>query len=139
MKAMPTLNAAIELHDSIVEAVRFSNGNLEVAVSAYIHRSIGIPGVDDGTGWVQDVVIDFQDGKLTGDLGNLPARIFDGELHIGSQIFPNMISLPCDIVGPILLTLFVSPDNRRLVLFGDSMVVRPKEEAKYVEDFSRLH
>ncbi len=129
------LNAAIELHDSTVEEVRFANGNLAIAVSAYVHRSTGTPGIDNGSGWVQGVIIDFQNGTIAGNVGDLPAGIFDGDLQIGLQTFSNMIALPCDEVGPIYLTLFLSPDNRRLVLSGDRLTIRPQEEGRYVEDF----
>jgi hypothetical protein len=94
------LNSAVELHDSVVDTVWRSEQTVLLALRpAYIHKSPGQPGVDDGIGLVQNIVIEIECGQIEGNIGDLPADVFDGEFQSGSQTFPNMISLPCDIEG----------------------------------------
>lgn len=132
------LNAAIELHDSVVAEISRLESTVEIALRpAYVHQSVGRPGVDDGIGLVQNVVISIEEGSVTGNLGELPSDIFDGEFDVSQHAFPNMIPLPCDVAGSVTLTLFLSPDNRKLVIFGKRITVRLDGQASYVEEFRR--
>ena len=133
-----TLNAAIELHDSVVAEISRSQNNVEIALRpAYIHQSTGQPGMDDGIGLVQNLVISVAEGSITGDVGDLPADILDGDFEVGPQQSPNMIALPCDLAGSVVLTLFLSPDNRKLVVSGERITILLQGQASYVEEFRR--
>jgi len=130
------LNAAIELHDSTVESVVQVGQVIRIALRpAYVHRSAGNPGIDPGSGYVQDFVLEFGTARIEAGFGPLPADVFDGEFLAGNQQFNNVISLPCDIAAPVSLTLFLSPDNRRASVSGLSVKAVPAGEAVYVEDF----
>jgi hypothetical protein len=130
------LNAAIELHDSVVAEISRLDGAVEIALRpAYVHQSAGRPGVDDGIGLVQNFVIAVEEGSVTGDVGKLPSDILDGEFDDGRQAFQNMIALPCDVAGSVTLTLFLSPDNRKLVILGKRIAIRLDGQASYVEEF----
>ena len=95
------LNAAIELHDSVLAEISCLETTVEIVLRpAYVHQSVGQPGVDDGIGLVQNVVISIEEGSVIGDDGEIPSSIFDGEFEVGQQAFPNMIALPCDVAGP---------------------------------------
>jgi hypothetical protein len=48
---------------------------------------------------VQNVVISVEEGSVTGDIGELPSNIFDGDFEVGPQAFPNPIARPGDVVG----------------------------------------
>jgi hypothetical protein len=86
---------------------------------------------------VQNVVILLEEGSVIGDVGELPSSIFDGEFEVGQQAFPNGIALPCDVAGSVTLTLFLSPDNRKLVILGKRITIRLDGQASYVEEFRR--
>ena len=132
------LNAAIELYDSVVAEISRSENAVEIALRpAYVHQSTGQPGVDDGIGSVQNVVISLEEGSITGDVGGLPRDIFDGQFVVGHQAFPNVIALPCDIVGSVRLTVFLSPDNRKVVIIGKRITIRFEGQASYDEEFRR--
>ena len=132
------LNSDIELHDSVVADVSRSDVTVEIALRpAYVHQSSGQPGIDDGIVLVQDLVVAVENGSVVGDIGDLPADIWDGDLKVGSQVFDNSIPLPCDMAGPVALTLFLSPDNRRLVISGKRVTVTLLGESSYVEEFRR--
>jgi len=130
------LNAAIELHDSVLAKITRLESTVEIALRpAYVHQSVGQPGVDNGIGLVQNVVISVHEGSVTGDVGELPSGIFDGEFEVGPHAFPNMIALPCDVAGSVTLTLFLSPDNRKLVILGKRITIRLDGQPSYVEEF----
>jgi hypothetical protein len=132
------LNAAIELHDSVVAEISRLESTVEIALRpAYVHQSAGQPGVDDGIGLVQNAVISVEEGSVTGELGELPSDIFDGEFEVGQQAFSNMIALPCDVAGSVTLTLFLSPDNRKLVIFGKRITIKLDGQPSYVEEFRK--
>jgi len=132
------LNAGIELHDSVLAEISRLESTVEIALRpAYVHQSVGQPGVDDGIGLVQNVAISVEKGSVTGDVGELPSDIFEGEIEVGQQAFPNMIALPCDVAGSATLTLFLSPDNRKLVIHGRRITIRLDGQASYVEEFRR--
>lgn len=82
------LNAAIELHDSVVESFVHSEGAIQIALCAYIHKSEGKPGVDAGSGFVQNVTIEFGTVQIDGDIGDLPADIYSGSFYAAGQTFP---------------------------------------------------
>ncbi|MDP9114430.1 MAG: hypothetical protein M3O20_12215 [Acidobacteriota bacterium] len=99
------LNAAIELHDSVLAEISRLESIVKISLRpAYVHQSIGEPGVDDGIGLVQTVVISVEDGSVTGDVGELPSDIFHGEFEVGQQAILNMIALPCDVAESVTLT-----------------------------------
>ncbi len=132
------LNAAIELHDSVVAEISHLDRTVEIALRpAYVHQSAGQPGIDDGIGLVQNVIIAVAEGSVTGDVGELPVKILDGDFEVGHQAFHNMLALPCDVAGSVTLTLFLSPDNRKLVILGKRMIIRLDGQASYVEEFRR--
>jgi hypothetical protein len=86
---------------------------------------------------VQNAVISVEEGSVTGELGELPSDIFDGEFEVGQQAFSNMIALPCDVAGSVTLTLFLSPDNRKLVIFGKRITIKLDGQPSYVEEFRK--
>jgi hypothetical protein len=131
------MNEAIELHDSVLDSVEIIDGILIVSLRpAYVHQSRGVPGVDEGSGLVQDIAIEFAGHEMVGDVGDLPTDIFDGDFELDGTVFPNMINLPCD-GKPAKLILNLWPDNRRITVSGTSVRVKPLSESTYVEEFKR--
>jgi hypothetical protein len=129
-------NEGIELHDSVLAEILLLDNRVELALRpAYIHQSSGQPGIDEGIGLVQDIIISIDDGSVTGAGGQLPSDIFDGEFKVNQEVFPNIIALPCDFAGAVTLTLHLSPDNRRVDITGTRVRVRREGPASYVEEF----
>jgi hypothetical protein len=130
------LNAAIELHDSVVSGFERTADALVIKCRpAYIHKSKGRPGIDAGVGVVQDLAIRIEGASVAGNFGDLPADVFDGELKVGAETSPNMIALPCSIVDSVRLSLHLSPDYRQVSVSGRRMDVTLEGEAEYVEEF----
>ena len=131
-----SLGTSIELHDSVIGSIALAEGAAYVAFRpAYIHRSAGEPGVDAGSGFIQELMLEFPSARIDGDIGDLPAAIFSGEFHVESRMFPNTISLPCKIEGAVSLVLFLSPDNRKIAISGCGVKARVDGEAVYIDEF----
>ena len=101
----------------------------------YIHRTEGIPGFDDGSGWSQSAIIRVADGVITGALSELPGDLHDGYLKMADTVSDNMIPIPLDYAGEIELRLerwshilWISGTHINLDLIG---------EATYVEELRR--
>jgi len=94
----------IEIHDSELKTVTVTDGNVVLELSpAYIHMSDGRPGIDAGTGWLQNAVIRVRGGELVGSINELPCTLWDGHLTVSDESFDNLV--------PILWTL---PEISRL-------------------------
>ena len=55
-------NRLIELHDSEVLDVAHDGDDVMIPMSAYVHASVGRPGIDAGTGWTQPVRVTIFEG-----------------------------------------------------------------------------
>ena len=129
-------NRAIEFHDSTFDDVRKDGTDLTLRFSAaYIHQSSGKPGVDAGSGWVQEAVLHVRGGSVNGEIRELPCDLWDGDLLLGGQSF-DMIPIPLDYDGQVEITLEhdgtmrVTGTRVRLELIGTPT---------YVEEFPGNH
>lgn len=115
----------IELHDSTVGSIVKEGSLISVKFSpAVVHKSVGRPGVDDGTSEIQNATLVFEAGRIEGVIGDLPAEILDGELHTSSRSFPNAIFLPCHISDEeISLRLNLYPDYLKISISGTGLNV----------------
>lgn len=129
------MDEAIELHDSVFDSVEIRDGILIVSLRpAYVHKSRGVPGVDVGSGFLQDVSIEFVGHEMVGDARDLPADILNGDFELDGTVFQNMIKLPCD-GRPAKLRLNLWPDNRSITVSGTNVRVKPLSEAIYDDEF----
>jgi hypothetical protein len=131
------MNSAIELHDSLVTSLIDSRGSVQLCLEAYIHKALGKPGVDPGSGFVQNVIIDFVEGRWEGEIGDLPTDILQGNLQVGESTHQNMLDLPFEVVGAVTLNLFLSPDFRKLSVSGSAMKIGLLGADRYIEEFRR--
>jgi hypothetical protein len=130
------VNATIELHDSEVAAIDQLDGAVTVHFSpAYLHKSEGRPGLDHGSGWVQNAKLSFTNGCAFGDLPELPCDVMSGEFVICGVLHDNEIPLPLDVAQNVELRLIfdskhtvrITAARARLELIG---------EPRYVEEFN---
>lgn len=130
-------NRAIEIHDSVLDALSLHNGDAVLHFShLYIHETEGVPGIDAGTGWSQQGKLTISTGIIEGSFSELPRDLWDGCLAMDGTVSENMIPVPLDYKGKIELRLeswaqvseiiSISGKGARLELIG---------EAEYVEEF----
>ncbi|MHB8412824.1 MAG: hypothetical protein ACYDDI_12890 [Candidatus Acidiferrales bacterium] len=98
-----SLNSLIEIHDSVLTLVETQAKQVKLSIEAYIHKSTGVPGVDPGTGWVQNVILTIEGGSFEGNAESLPCDLYDGTLQINEESMENMIPIPLDRHGQIAL------------------------------------
>jgi hypothetical protein len=127
-------NAAVEIHDSTLEAIKSTGDDLVAVIDAYVHRSVGRPGVDPGTGWSQLLELRFLKGKTSGDVGSDPIELLDGRIILSGETFKNIIPLPLDHLGLSRLEL-ESWNDVRVVIEGDGVSATLAGPPEYVEEF----
>jgi hypothetical protein len=128
------MKSGLELHDSRVDEINVSNGNVSVHFSyAYIHKSKGKPGRDSGTGWSQEALLVLSDVTTCGPLPTLPNTISDGFLEVGG-IKHTLLPLPFKRKVGAKLDLVFS-DGARLEIRGSRPTVELLGQPIYVDDF----
>jgi hypothetical protein len=129
------MNAALELHDSDVEAIASSGDCLRIVFSnAYIHRSIGRPGVDAGSGHLQPAELVLSGGVWSEPTPGCRGAISDGSLVVNGQSM-SLVPLPFSNSGQVALRLvFVS--GERLTVTASSVSCSSSGESRYVESFA---
>lgn len=85
---------AIEIHDSVLTRISFSEEETRLHLSAYMHQSEGIPGQDPGSGWIQEAVLHLQGAQIKGSFSELPVTFKDGEFWLGHNNLMNLIPVP---------------------------------------------
>ncbi|MDB6033500.1 MAG: hypothetical protein JWM16_3838 [Verrucomicrobiales bacterium] len=129
------LNTLIELHDSKVAEIDESNGTIVLRfLPAYLHKSEGRPGLDPGTGWVQDAQLVFTEGIASGDFPGLPCDVMDGELIVGTECHDNIIPVPLAVTAHTELRL-VFGSKHTITITGRSIRLEFLGEPRFVEDF----
>jgi hypothetical protein len=127
------LKAALELHDSRLDQIAVVDGAAIIHFPhAYIHKSVGTPGRDPGTGWSQEAQLILASACQSGILPPLPNTISDGYLEIGG-IRHELIPLPFRRRGKATLALEFA-DGTRFEVSGERPVVELLGTAKFLEN-----
>jgi hypothetical protein len=130
-------NRIIEIHDSGLKSISASNGEIVLELSpAYIHMSDGRPGIDAGTGWIQDAVIRIRGEEICGLISELPCDLSDGYLKVNGEFSDNLIPIPLVATGDIELH-FTSIGGEALQVRGNRITLELLGEARYIEKFPR--
>jgi len=133
------MNSAIELHDSeLLDVELDSRGNGTVTLDAYVHRTDGQPGVSPGDGGLQRVRFSMEMMTTAGNVGSLPATIYEGSLALDNRNHDNVVPLPLQAAENAILTLMLANDARVIHISGKTVFVEPEGEFRFVErvDFS---
>ena len=131
----PPMNTTIELHDSIVAEITEPDGEVVVHFApAYLHKSEGRPGVDAGTGWVQEARLIFAKASIGGSVPDLPCAVMDGELIVGAEQHDNQVTVPLAMVAHTELRL-VFDSIHTVTVSGRSVRLELLGEPRYVEEF----
>lgn len=128
-------NREIEIHDSELASVEVSDGDIILKLSpAYIHMSDGRPGIDAGTGWIQNAVIRVRGTAVAGSMSELPCDLWDGYLKVNGEHSDNLIPIPLAATGDIELH-FTSRAGESVQVRGNRITLELLGEPKYIEDF----
>lgn len=130
-----TERAAIEIHDSTLERVDSINETLVATVLAYVHRTIGRPGVDAGTGWSQRVEIRFHSGRIVESSADLPMQLLSGRIRMQGETMDNVIPVPFLHGGPVTAE-FETWNGGHLAIEALAIELVAAGEPEYIEDFT---
>jgi len=126
-------NRAMEFHDSTFDGVEREGTELALRFSAaYIHESEGKPGLDAGSGWIQELRLHISDASLSGEIHDLPCNLWDGAISLGDERFDNSVPIPLDYRGRVEVNL---EQDGKLTVVGSRLRVELLGEPKYVEQY----
>lgn len=125
-------NLAIEFHDSTFDGAHWDGTALTLSFSAaYIHQSEGKPGVDAGSGWVQELRLHISEASRSGEIPDLPCDLWDGSISLDDERFDNCVPIPLDYRGRIEVHL---QQEGALTVVGTRLLVELLGQPQYVED-----
>lgn len=128
-------HAGMELHDSTVAVIEHLGADVVLRFSpGYVHRSAGRPGIDPGSGWVQDVEMRIVGAMIDDRPAELPCEIASGQVIVGSEVYRNLVPLLLDVSGAVevsLTTIF----GERLTIRGRGIAVDAVGSPAFVEEF----
>ena len=131
------MNQAIEPHDSTLAALSAEGEAVVLSLQlAYLHRSVGLPGSDAGTGWLQPATLTVEAATLPAPLPELPVDISDARFYLGPEREPfYLLPAPSSFAGPVELALELA-SGEIITVVGDGLIVALQGEATYVEAFA---
>ena len=129
------MNAALEFHDSKVQSAEGANGTFRLLFSAaYVHRSLGRPGVDAGAGYVQPAELVFSAASWSEQSATCIGGISDGSVSINGEKL-SLIPIPFFATGLVSAELvFVS--GAVLTVSSSSVACSVTGEPRFVENYA---
>lgn len=129
------MNTLIEIHDSTVSDISTIGRDIIITFKpAYLHKSLGQPGSDPGTGWVQEASLTLRNATQTGSIAELPCYLMTGELRLKTEFYDNILPVPLPDQGPAILKLKFDQIHT-LSIRSHSIHLEMIGEPKYVEEF----
>ena len=129
------MNKSIEFHDSTLSKITQDNETIVLHFDkAYIHQSEGIPGVDNGTGWLQSIDIQLSQAKINILPKELPIDLYAGYFILDNKKLDNGIDLPLNSSGKIEIC-FTTNFNEEIIITAKSVSSIEKSKLEFVEDF----
>jgi hypothetical protein len=128
-------NRAIEIHDSTLGAISLRDGEAVLHFPCvYIHESMGTPGVDAGSGWVQEALLRISGAAVSKSFSKFPADLLDGHIMLGDEVLSNEIPIPLSHKGIVELRL-ESWNDEVVLITGSRAELELIGDPKYVEEF----
>ena len=129
------MNKSIEFHDSTLSKITQDNETIVLHFDkAYIYQSEGIPGIDNGTGWLQSIDIHLSQAKINILPKELPIDLYTGHFTLDNKKSDNGIDLPLNSYGNIEI-FFITNFNEEIVITAKRVSSIEKSELEFVEDF----
>src|SRR5262245_59103732 len=78
------MNSEVEIHDSTLASITPDGHDLVLCLApAYVHRSAGRPGIDQGSGWLQDIDLVISEAVVESLPSEFPVDLSDGSFSVG--------------------------------------------------------
>jgi hypothetical protein len=95
---------------------------------------VGRPGIDQGSGWLQDIDLVISEAIVESLPSELPDSLSDGSFSVGEVCWDNAIPLPLAVAGAVVLTA-VTIRGELLAVRGTGASAATLGEWRYVEEF----
>ena len=129
------MNTALEFHDSRVQSIQTDGiGGLSLNFSgAYIHKSVGQPGVDPGAGHKQAAKVSFSEAKARGNLAECIGPLSDGCISVDGR-FLSLLPVPYSFRGPVAAE-FTFQNGASIVIDANGVECTAFGSSEFVETF----
>lgn len=127
------MNYALEFHDSEVIGWSQIGADLALFIVGYVHASEGKPTKDPGTGNIQPVYFLFNQGIADGEVEDWPADIGQGCLTVSGVKFDDILPLPFEAEGDVILELSLIARGEQLRFTSTALTVQGLPPIHYVE------
>jgi hypothetical protein len=98
------MNVGLEFHDSHVRAVEYSGRNGRLSFEpAYLHHSVGRPGLDAGTGHVQPAEMLLYEAEFIGLSPQCAGPLSAGTLSVDGVAY-SILPVPFHATGAVVAT-----------------------------------
>ena len=129
------MNVGLEFHDSNVGAVQFSASSACLFFEpAYLHHSMGRPGVDDGTGHTQPVDLLFGGALIQGYSQECSGQLSGGKVSVNGVAY-SVLPVPFQASGEISAT-FVFCTGEVFALTATSVSCKGRGAPSFVETYA---
>ena len=129
------MNSAIEFHDSEVASVRAASGDVRLEFSAaYVHRSVGRPGIDAGEGFIQPAEVVFSNAVHSESEGPCIGELADGTVLVDGEEYSNHLPVPFAASGKVTGS-FIFASGGVLTVTGGGVSCQVFGHAKFVEKY----
>lgn len=129
------MNSEIELHDSTLASITPDGHDLILCLApAYVHRSAGRPGIDQGSGWLQDIDLVISEAVVESLPTEFPVDLSEGSFSVGEVRCDNSIPLPLAVSGAVSLVA-VTCRGELLAVRGTGASTVTRGELRYLEEF----
>jgi hypothetical protein len=130
------MNAALEFHDSCVQSIHTDDhGDVSLNFSeAYIHKSVGQPGVDSGTGHFQAATVSFSQAHLGGDLAECVGPLSDGTILVNGHSL-SLLPVPYSFRGPVVAANFTFQNGAFVKIDASAVECCVFGPSEFVETF----
>lgn len=126
---------AVALHDSKLLSWLAAEGRIHLRLDAYVHASLGEPGVDPGTAWQQEVELIITEGQAAATELALPLWIVEARLTVDGHPI-ELPPLPFERAGSVRLEIRGSAGL--LEVQGAAIRAAPLGEARFIERYPGL-
>lgn len=126
---------AIEIHDSTLAGISRVGPDLVLRlVPAYVHQSGGRPGIDPGSGGLQDIDLIISEAVLESSPSEFPVNLHGGSIFIGEVRWDNSLPLPLAVSDAVSLTAVTCRGELLAVRCTGASAVTCGE-LRYIEEF----
>src|SRR5262245_15156901 len=129
------MNSVVEVHDSTLASIIPAGRDLVLCLApAYVHRSAGRPGLDQGSGWLQDIDLVISEAVVESLPPALPVNLSEASVSDGQVRWDNTTPLPLAVSGTVSLTA-VTCRGEHLAVRGMRASTVTRGEPRYLEEF----